>query len=266
MLEQINNNFEWIVIDDGSTDNTEKVFKDILNDNKHNFLIQYVKQSNGGKHRALNRGISLAEGDYIFIIDSDDYITNDAVEKIYSWINQIDNDVSFAGIAGLKQDFSNNIVGGRPMLDYVDATNLERKKMNLLGDKAEIYKTLILRRYPFPEFEGEKFLSEAVVWNRIANDGYKIRWFNEPIYYCEYRDDGLTQNINARYKASPRGFALYIKELIKYEKNIIKKIILAGLYNREIYNYNDLNKSSSDLDVPKWFVLFGTVVRKVLKK
>ena len=86
------------------------------------------------------------------------------------------------------------IIGQFPSkLEFIDATNLERKSKKLLGDKAEVYRKDILLKYPFPEFEGEKFLTEAVVWNRIAADGYKIRWFNKIICICEYLDDGLTK-------------------------------------------------------------------------
>ena len=96
--------------------------------------------------------------------------------------------------------------------EYIDAKNTERRKYNLLGDKAEIYKTEIMKKYPFPEFEGEKFLSEHVVWDSIAKDGYKIRWFNEVIYKCEYLEDGLTKSDPYKQQLNNfKGFALSMK-------------------------------------------------------
>jgi len=196
LKQQTMKDFEWIIVDDGSTDNTkyivEKWIKEI-----NLFNIIYIKQKNGGKHRALNKGIPHAKYDYIYIVDSDDYLTDDAVEKIHLWISTIDNKSKFAGVSGLRGKITDKgmiIIGQFPSkLEFIDATNLERKSKKLLGDKAEVYRKDILLKYPFPEFEGEKFLTEAVVWNRIAADGYKIRWFNKIICICEYLDDGLTK-------------------------------------------------------------------------
>ena len=168
LKQQTMKDFEWIIVDDGSTDNTkyivEKWIKEI-----NLFNIIYIKQKNGGKHRALNKGIPHAKYDYIYIVDSDDYLTDDAVEKIHLWISTIDNKSKFAGVSGLKGKITDKgmiIIGQFPSkLEFIDATNLERKSKKLLGDKAEVYRKDILLKYPFPEFEGEKFLTEAVVCN-----------------------------------------------------------------------------------------------------
>lgn len=148
----------------------------------------------------------MAHYDYFFILDSDDTLTDNAVAKIHEWIAGIAGLRGFAGIAGLKGN-ENAAIGGTPQAEYIDATNLERKKYGLLGDKAEIYKTEILKQYPFPEFDGENFIRESAVWDHIAKDGLKIRWFNEIIYLCEYIEDGLTKNTNAStYAKNFRGF------------------------------------------------------------
>lgn len=189
-------NFEWIFIDDGSTDNTQELVKKWQSQTK-SFVIRYVYQVNGGKHRAVNRGVEMAKYDYCFIVDSDDYLVDEAIEYLHEWIGSIDNNNAFAGVAGLKGYINGGQVGGYPRNKcfdkYIDGTNLERKKFSLGGDKAEVYRTEILKKYPFPEFTGENFLTEEVVWDAIARDGYKLRWFNEIIYLCEYIDDGLTQ-------------------------------------------------------------------------
>ena len=192
LKSQTSFDFEWIVVDDGSSDDTEAVVKKWAAE-ENNFKITYEKQKNGGKHRAINKGVSLARYDYFLILDSDDRLTENAVETVHRWIKDIDGLEGFAGVMGLKSDNS-GVSGGVPPQKYIDATNLERKKYGLLGEKAEIYKTEILRKYPFPEFEGENFLRESAVWNRIAIDGYKLRWFSEVIYLFEYVGDGLTKN------------------------------------------------------------------------
>lgn len=205
--------FEWIIVDDGSTDDTEKLVlswkeKDLP------FELSYYKQNNGGKHRALNYGIKLAKYDYVLILDSDDYLTQNAVEKIHEWLKTIEGKTEFAGVAGLRGWIGKpGCIGECDRGEkFIDAKNTERRKYRLSGDKAEAYKTELLRRYPFPEFEGEKFLSEHVVWDTIANAGYKLRWFNEVIYKCEYLQDGLTKNSSFKlYLDSFQGFTLSTK-------------------------------------------------------
>lgn len=189
--------FEWVVVDDGSADNTEELVRQWQKETTA-FPIVYEKQENGGKHRAVNRGVALAKGDYVLILDSDDFLTDDAVEVIAGWTAEIAQLSGFAGVSGLKDGARN----GNMKAAYVDAKNTERMKYGLQGDKAEAYKTEFMRKYPFPEFEGEKFLRENAVWDAIALDGYKLRWYNRVIYKCEYLADGLTQTISVEKKAA----------------------------------------------------------------
>lgn len=189
LCRQTITDFEWVVVDDGSSDNTEELVRQWQKETTA-FPIVYEKQENGGKHRAVNRGVALARGDYILILDSDDFLTDDAVEVIAGWTAEIAQLPGFAGVSGLKDGARN----GNMKAPYVDAKNTERQKYGLQGDKAEVYKTELMRKYPFPEFEGEKFLRENAVWDAIALDGYKLRWYNRIIYKCEYLEDGLTQN------------------------------------------------------------------------
>lgn len=193
LKRQSNYNFEWIIVDDGSTDNTECLVSEWLSEDR--FVISYYHQPNGGKHRALNFGVKKAMGDFILILDSDDTLTENCIDFLNKHIPEVKSN-QFAGLAGLR-GFSgdNGVIGGqKDDGSYVDATNIERVKLHLTGDKAEAYKTSIMKKYPFPEFEGEKFLAEGASWNRIALDGYKIRWYNHVIYKCEYLEDGLTKN------------------------------------------------------------------------
>lgn len=204
--------FEWIVIDDGSTDNTESLFQKWLREEK-TFSIRYKKTMNGGKHRAINIGVNMAISDAFFCVDSDDYLLDNAVEVVKGWFESISNNQEIAGVSGLR-GYSDSIpLGGWAKFrgDYVDATNLERGCFGLLQDKAEIYKTSFLRKYSFPEFEGENFLPEGIVWNKIARDGYKIRWYNKIIYICEYMDDGLTRRGYKRSVENPKGYMEYLR-------------------------------------------------------
>lgn len=203
--------FEWIVVDDGSTDNTEALFKQYLADENF-FPIRYFKTQNGGKHRAINKGVSLAAGELFYIVDSDDYLPDDALRIIDYYEATIPQDKKhlFGGVCGQKGFKGNAGIGNTFEGEVLDITMLERPKYNISGDKAEAFYTDIMRRYPFPEFEGEKFVTECVVWDKIAADGYKLRFFNEITMTCEYLPDGLTAQGEALLLGSPKGYGLYL--------------------------------------------------------
>lgn len=235
LLRQTSFDFEWLIIDDGSTDGVEALINEWIRKKNMPFEIRFFRQQNGGKHRAINRGVKLARGDAFFIVDSDDYITDSAIEWINAHWKEIADDDEFAGLSGLKAKFDGELIGDGEISfqSYIDATNLERSNYHLEGDKAEVYKTGILKKYPFPEFSGEKFVTEATVWNKIAYDGYKIRWYNKVIYLCEYRGDGLTQNIVSVTQKSPRGHAVYLAGQCIYENWSRNKYIEICLHHYE---------------------------------
>lgn len=253
LQNQTSQQFEWIIVDDGSTDDTQELVQKWQRENNL-FEIIYFKQENGGKHRALNNAVQHAKYDYTLILDSDDELIADAVYHIHVWIDHIKELSGFAGVAGLRGwKQRNGVVGDNNFkAEYVDATNLQRKKFHLTGDKAEVYKTELLKKYPFPEFEGEKFLSESAVWNKIAADGYKIRWFNKIIYRCDYLEDGLTKNSGVAMNLKNfQGFTYCVKLdiklypfLIKYFKIGYYKFVArqAGKNNKEICTLLNINK------------------------
>lgn len=226
LVNQTYKDFEWLVINDGSTDNTEEVINSCIAENK--IFIRYFSQKNGGQHRALNRAIEEAKGDMLMIVDSDDDLEPNALERIVYYEHTIMDKVSYAGVSGLRQHRNKEIIGTPwPQVTekYIDITNLDRMKYHiLLGDKAEAYYTDVLRKYyPIPSFEGENDVEKGVLWNRIAAVGLKIRWFNEGIYNCEYLADGMSGNIVYNYLKNINGYLLYIKELVHYDIGVINK-------------------------------------------
>lgn len=235
--------FEWVIVDDGSTDDTQSVIE--MWKRNYEFDIHYVFQENGGKHRAVNNGVKFASYEYVYIVDSDDYLLDFAVERIYSWIESIEGLINYAGVSGLRGYNLDQVIGQFPeKVDYIDSTNMERRKYKLSGDKAEVYKKMLLEKYPFPEFDGEKFLPENAVWNKISLEGYKLRWFGEIIHICNYLDDGLTKkNGDETVLANFKGYSYVEKINIKglsfpynylaigrYSKRAFKK----GLTRQEI--------------------------------
>ncbi|MBQ3532847.1 MAG: glycosyltransferase family 2 protein [Oscillospiraceae bacterium] len=232
LQQQTNFCFEWLIVDDGSTDNTEETVGSFLTD--HNlFRIRYYKKANGGKHTAINEGVTLAEGSLFFIVDSDDRLSPNAIEKLFVWERTIDDKAKFAGVSGNKGDLNGVLLGETFSGDSIDATNLERKEKNILGDKAEAYYTHILRKFPFPVVDGENFMTESVVWDQIAAAGYKIRWFNEVIYLVEQREDGLIAQGNARYANNPCGYAFFVLQSLHLENANWRDKLYAGFYYYE---------------------------------
>ena len=220
--------FEWLIVDDGSTDNTEGLVASWLDEGK--MSLRYIKQPNGGNHRAINKGIQEANGDLFFIVDSDDYLAKNAIERILFFYGPIKDNHQFAGVSGVRAYPSGERIGGELSFDILEASTLELSmKYHISGDMAEVYKTDILRQYPFPEFAGEHFCPEALVWNRIAQR-YKLYFFNEKIYVCDYLPDGLTAHIIQVRMKSPLASLLYYSEL--YHMNIS-----LGLKIRTAINY-----------------------------
>lgn len=230
LLSQTVKEFEWLVVDDGSTDNTENLIRSFIIDNK--ISVRYIKQANGGKYRAINRGACEAKGELFFIVDSDDILSNNAVERLLFHYNNIRDDSSFAGVSGLKVTPCGQKVGGGSDYTILDCTSFDFRYMhNIKGDMAEAVRTDILKLYPFPEIDGEKFCAESMIWNKIAQR-YKLRYFHEKIYICDYLTDGLTANsVKLRMQSCTLAMILY-SDLFKMNVPSIIKIRAAINYWR----------------------------------
>lgn len=233
LVKQTFKHFEWLVINDGSTDNTAEVIQECINNKK--IEITYLEQTNGGQHRALNSAIENAKGKLLMIVDSDDDLKEDALERIAYYEETIKDKNQFAGVSGLRCSRSGHIIGTfvpKHDCEYIDATNIERYKKNILqGDKAEAYYLNVLKRfYPIPAFVNENDVEKGVLWNRIGYSGLKIRWFNQAIYNCEYLEDGMSKNIMDNYLKNFKGYSLYTKEFIHYDIGLLRKIKTTIVY------------------------------------
>lgn len=241
LCEQTCKDFEWLIVNDGSSDNSEEIIKQLIS-SKPDFVIRYFSKENGGKHRAINFAVPKANGDMFFIVDSDDWLPKNAIEIIVYRARSIGDRTGFAGVGGAKYYADGRLCGNTFSYDYVDATSLQRKQFNIIGEKAEVFYTDVLKKYPFPEFENETFLSEATVWNKIAADSLKIRWFNENIYFMEYQPDGLTANLTKLYRKNPKGYIYYVKQEADLHK--VSTITRLIWYSRVIHNLKGIISSS----------------------
>ena len=218
--------FEWLIVDDGSSDNTEDVIVAWQKEG-NDFPIRYYKKENGGKCRAINYGVDLAEGELFFNVDSDDYLLDDALEKIDSWENELPKDGKYCGVVG-NLGTSPTETPNTPWPEpYRDASLLERYpeacEHPIDGERAWVFYTDIQKRYKYPEFEGENFITPAVTWNRMAHDGYLVRIFDDIIWVYEYQPDGLTASGNKRFINRPQGHGLWLREKAEFQNDPLKK-------------------------------------------
>ncbi|WP_408071429.1 glycosyltransferase family 2 protein [Butyrivibrio sp. JL13D10] len=221
LVNQSNINFEWLIVDDGSTDNTNEIVDGFIYENK--ISIRYFKTQNGGKHRALNYGIGKIESPLTFIVDSDDYLKENAVDVILHYYSEYMHDSSICGFSFLRC-FPNGDINGKmyessPYIsDYISC----RLNENICGDKAEVYLTKCLKEFPFLEVEGEKFLFEDYVWIQLA-EKYKTVHLNIAIYVGDYLIDGLTNKIDKLKVNNPIGMMYRAKVFYSKKCNLKNK-------------------------------------------
>lgn len=222
LLSQIEKDFEWIIIDDGSNDNTAEIIRYFIQDNK--IPIIYKKQKNSGKHIAINNGVKLATGELFFIVDSDDYLTNTAVSFIKEKYEDIRFNENIAGISGRKGYAEDKLIGNPMIFDNLHANSFDfRYKYKVSGDMAEVIKLSVIKQYPFPEIEGEKFCTEGLVWSRIAKS-YSFIWYPNIIYIAEYLEGGLSATSFVTRKKSPKYATLFYAEHSTMPIPLIQKI------------------------------------------
>jgi glycosyltransferase involved in cell wall biosynthesis len=197
--------FEWVVIDDGSTDRTGDL---IAEWSQHSpSPIRYFYQTNSGKHVAYNRAVSEARGRFFTVLDSDDACVPEALERLaWHWETIPEHErAAFSGVGALCRDQYGFIIGDRFPRDPFDANVREMTYLfGVRGEKWGIQRTEVLRRFPFPEIAGCKFIPESVVWNCIS---HRLRWINEPlrIYFTADGETGKTLSQRSNFRDNAPG-------------------------------------------------------------
>ena len=245
--------FEWLVVDDGSSDDTEELFESFCRESNP-FPIRYVRQENGGKCRAINRGLELAKGELFFTVDSDDYLTDDALEKVVRWEAELPKNQNFCGFVanrGTSPDSTpNTILEG----EYMDGNAFDLYGA-VDGERAFVFYTDIHRKYLYPEFPGERFMTEAVTWNRMAWDGYKMRFFNDIIWIWEYKPDGLTKAGYKVFLDNPQGTALFFREkAIYFDYDLKTKLGMWYGFTCDAMDRCTNAQIAEYIDMPRWLV------------
>jgi glycosyltransferase involved in cell wall biosynthesis len=171
--------FEWVLIDDGSNDGTTELVEEWKA--KASFPLVYVRQENRGKHFAINRGVALAKGALITVLDSDDACIPEALERMLQVWDTIPEDKrdAFSGVTGLCMDAEGAIVGNKFPFEPLDATPAEVMFVHKVdGEKWGAIRSDVMRQFPFPEINDTPFVPEGIVWDEIGRH-FKTRFVNQ---------------------------------------------------------------------------------------
>jgi len=213
LKKQTNKEFIWLIIDDGSTDNTKDLINNWINE-KNEFDIKYYYKENGGMHTAHNVAFEKCTTELVFCLDSDDDLTEDAIEKIlYVWEKR-DYNRKIVGIIANEQYRTTKQIIGKELpnnLKYITFFDAYYK-YHVSGDKVLIYQTEIIKENPYPEFKGERFVPLSCKYLEIDDP---LIILNDAIINKEYLDDGYTKNIMSVYLNNPNGFLYQKKKLLK---------------------------------------------------
>lgn len=210
--KQTNQNFIWLIIDDGSTDET----KEIVNAWKKENMIQieYIWQNNQGMHGAHNTAYKHIQTELNVCIDSDDYMPDDAVEKILTFWNEHGSD-QVSGLIGLDADANHQVIGTELPIHLKTSTLFDLyNKHKVTGDKKLVYRTELTKQYNYPIFTNEKYVGLAYKYFQLDKN-YKMLLMNDILCHVEYLPDGSSKNMITQYYKNPRGFSFYRKELMK---------------------------------------------------
>lgn len=232
LINQKNYDFEWVIVNDGSTDNIEHVVEEFKK--KSPFPINFISKENGGKPSAVNIGVIESRCDWVLIIDSDDELSKNGMSIIVSDIIQV-NDPACAGLIYLKAyTSSGGVVGDYFKTARINNTNLASIK----GDKAIVIKRNLLLNHLFPVFPFEKFITEAYAWNRIL-DSYYLKGYNKVIYLCEYLEGGLTHNYKQLLEKNKNGTLCFVSS------NLSLRTKSLSIYKQSIYHFIPIMNSEN---------------------
>lgn len=271
LLNQTNKDFQWLIIDDGSTDDTKKEVKSF---SQASFAIDYIYKKNGGKHTAINFSHQYIKGEWTCIVDSDDYLSEDAVQTIIEYIKKYESDnniMCFTFLRGndkgipLNSDFPET-----PVISNIIQFRYNEKRK---GDCCEVLNTSVLKSITFPEHTNEKFLGEGYLWCRVGFN-YDTVFINKVIYICSYLEGGLTKSGRKMRMRNPLGGmdncnSFFLKGNNRHVKQslLLKEAMLfvcygkfAGLTRKQI-----IEKSFQPCYIKKYYLL-GVLLYLYYKK
>lgn len=236
---------EWIIVDDGSTDDTKNIVQSFIDENK--VIIKYLYQKNSGKMSAINEAVKMATGDLIVDCDSDDYFTNNSFEIIEKNAEKLLHNQELYGLVFLKSE-ENGKISGKEFSQKEHITTMFDLyfKEDIGGEKIIVYNSKIRKQYSHQLEHNEKFITEARMYHKM-DEKNKLLAINEVIEQGSYIENGYTKNINKTFKESPFGYYMYFKELLQKDMRgvmfskrlyVIKHYILFSYLTKNTFNAN----------------------------
>lgn len=269
LCRQTSKDFEWLVIDDGSTDNTRELVEKWIEENK--IPIRYIYQQNQGMHGAHNTAYKNIHTELNTCIDSDDYMPDDAVEKICSFWKEHGSD-RYAGIIGLDVTENGKVIGSGFPEGLEETTLGDFYLQGGSGDKKLVYRTDVIQQYPeYPLFEGERYVGLAYKYMLIDQD-YKLLTLNEPLVIVEYQEDGSSVNMYRQYWNNPKGFAFFRKTEMVTTKSVKRRFMVCIHYvsssfiaKNKHFIKESPKKFTTILAIPFGYMLYKHIAYKVKK-
>ena len=271
MVHQKCKEFKWLIIDDGSTDDTRSLVESWMSKD-NGFEIIYDYKENGGMHTAHNRAYELMDTELNVCIDSDDCLAENAVELILRFWEAYGNS-KYAGIIGLDADLQGNIIGKRFPNDLKETTLSGYYRAGGAGDKKLVYRTELMKKYPsYPVFEGEKYVSLGYKY-LLCDQDYKLLVMNEVLCNVEYQIDGSSNNMLKQYYKNPKGFAFIRKVDMKYNqtwkenmKTCIHYVSSSLISRNKHFISESPKKGMTVLAIPFGWILMLYIKKKVRGK
>ncbi len=220
LCRQSSKDFCWLIVDDGSTDSTRELANGWVEDNK--IPIRYVYKENGGMHSAHNVAYRMIDTELNICIDSDDYMPDDAVEKITKYWKKFGCD-QVSGIVGLDADTKGNVIGTTFFANCKPITLTDFYHKGGKGDKKLVYRTRVMKELPeYPEFKGERYVG-LVYKYLLADLQMPLLPFNEVLVHVDYQQDGSSNTMWKQYGRHPQGFAFLRRETMKYHPYFMER-------------------------------------------
>ncbi|WP_288883518.1 glycosyltransferase family 2 protein [Pedobacter panaciterrae] len=265
LLRQSKQHFEWLIIDDGSTDGTEELVDTWIKEAP--FKIKYFKQKNEGKMAKVNFAHQIINTELNMCMDSDDYLTDNAVEEIFFTWEEAKNVPKICGMVGLDLLINGKIIGTEFPANLKKIKFSDFDRLGVKGDKKFIYKTSIISSYPgYPSIDGEKFPAPGYLY-RLVDVDYDLWIINKPLCMVEYLEDGLSKNKYNQFKNVPNSFMFYRHERMRLStsfsdrfKNAIH-FVSSGLFAKKNLFKNNHYPITTFLAVP-----FGTALNWYIRK
>lgn len=220
LISQTDKRFVWLVVDDGSTDQTKELFDSWIKEEK--IKIKYFFQENSGKSMAHNRGVELTQTKLFTCVDSDDYLVPTAIEEILKAADNLsEENVGILSRKSEKEDDKSAF-----LTKDINQTTLKNAyaHLGLNGDTMLIFKTSVISKYSFPRFEGERFVPENYLYDLTDRDG-KLLVLDKVLYIYEYLSDGYTTNMARLLKKNPQGYLAYINQRLKFDETLKEKVL-----------------------------------------